>query len=136
MNPRMPSDINGFQDRRIKPLCHPSGSLSAGQVTAKRLPLSRRGVLSGAIRAGGLTEGGAGSLRRMPTMFAQGAGRVGLPAPFRARPFLPGSLCLFEEAGKLGGTVCLWERAAALEVCRLAGGVLLEQTVLWGRLRD
>ena len=24
MNPRMPHDINGFQDRRIKPLCHPS----------------------------------------------------------------------------------------------------------------
>ena len=24
LNPRMPHGINGFQDRRIKPLCHPS----------------------------------------------------------------------------------------------------------------
>ena len=24
MNPRTPHDVNGFQDRRIKPLCHPS----------------------------------------------------------------------------------------------------------------
>ena len=69
-------------------------------------------------------------------MFAQGAGRVGLPAPFRARPFLPGSLCLFEEAGKPGWTACLWERAAALAVCRLTGCVLSGQTVLLGRLRD
>lgn len=35
LNPRMPHGINGFQDRRIKPLCHPS--------TGKKSQIFRQG---------------------------------------------------------------------------------------------
>ena len=37
-NPRKPCDFSGFQDRRIRPLCHPSGWRIANKHRAIRVP--------------------------------------------------------------------------------------------------